>query len=289
MMVSLLTDAPKHNLALMKISAWHKANGDQVSLNMINTNADLTYGSWLYSQKYYADINGGSVFPDIRLDSKFEDMQPDYSLYPIDYSLGYTWRYCPRKCLFCIVPKQNNLKEHKSIWSFHDARFKKICLLNNNTFSDPQWLETFQEIWDANLKVVDENGYDLRLFDDQKADALYKTKWDGSLHFAWDLMENESAIIRGLKLVKNHNVVVYVLVGFNTTLEEDLYRCQKIHDFGFDPYVMPYNRGTKENRRFKRFIDTRMYRKYETITEAWLNYGVEMPEAKYHKGRSIIE
>ena len=256
----------------MKISAWHRANGDEISLNMINNGVDLTYGSWLWSHKYCADINGGSIYPDIKLDPKFEQMKPDYSLFPIDYSLGYTWQYCPNKCQFCIVPRQNNSKDHQSIWSFHNTKFRKICLLNNNTFSDPQWLETFQEIWDANLIVRDENGYDIRLLDEAKAEALHKTKWENKLHFAWDLVENEKHILKGLRLVKNRNVVVYVLVGFNSTLDEDLYRCQKISDLHFDPYVMPFNRGTKLNRAFKRFIDSRMYRKYKTLTEAWKEY-----------------
>jgi len=272
MNISLLTDAPVHNIALMKISAWHKANGDRVDLNMINTGADITYGSWLYEHTYCADINGGPVYPGVKLDDKFEQMKPDYDLYGLDYSIGYTWRYCPNCCEFCIVPQQGNTKEHHSIWDFHDSKFKKICLLNNNTFSDPQWLDTFQQIWDAKLKVIDQNGYDLRLLTEDKADALYKTKWDGYLHFAWDLMKNEAAILRGLSLVKNRNVVVYVLTGYNTTLDEDIYRCQKIHDFGFDPFIMPYNRGTKENRRFKRFIDLRAYRNHKTLTDAWRDY-----------------
>jgi len=274
MKISLLTDAPQHNLALMKISAWHKANGDIVNYNMLNTNADLTYGSWLFSQRHYADINGGSIFPNIELDSKFEG-KPDYDLFPIDYSLGYTWRYCPRKCEFCVVPKQHNTKEHRSIWAFHDAKFNKLCLLNNNTFSDPKWLDTFQEIWDAKLTVI-EHGFDIRLIDDEKAETLKKTTFEkGYVHFAWDLMNDERKVRQGLKLVRLYRIraMVYVLVGFNTTIEQDLHRCQIIHDFGFDPYIMPYNRGTKENRKFKRFIDTRVYRKYKTLQEAWNDYG----------------
>jgi hypothetical protein len=48
--------------------------------------------------------------------------------------------------------------EHHSIWEFHDSSRSKICLLNNNTFQDKRWKETFEEIWDANLSVIDENG-----------------------------------------------------------------------------------------------------------------------------------
>jgi len=274
MNINLVTDAKYHNLALMKLSTHHKQICNQVYLNGVG-NFDLTIGSWLFtwSQKGICDLEGGpGINPKIRLPFMYanKDIKPDYTLFNLDYSLGYTWSYCPRNCPFCIVPKQNNHKEHHSIWEFHDSKFKKICLLNNNTFSDPQWKETFEEIWDADLIVRDENGYDLRLMDDEKAQVLKKTKFDGYIHYAWDLMENEKAILNGLKLAPRG--IVYVLVGFNTTEEEDFYRCQKIHDLGHDPYVMPYNKGTLKLRKFKRFIDTRMYRKYKTIEEAWKEY-----------------
>lgn len=275
MRINLLTDAPKHNLALMKISAYHKMVGNTVKLNEPITGEGFTYGSWLFRVKYHSDITGGPAYnPQTRLNG-FEDIKPDYELYPNnDFSLGYTWSYCPRKCGFCCVPKQDNPKEHHSIWGFHDPKFQKICLLNNNTFSDPQWKETFEEIWDVGLVVCDENGYDLRLLDDEKAEALKRTKFDGQVHFAWDLMENERTIRRGLSLAKKYKLdaMVYVLIGYNTTPEEDLYRCQVINDMGFDPYPMPYNGGTRVDRAFKRFMCLRGYRKYKTLFEAWADY-----------------
>ena len=275
MNINLCTDAKKHNLALMKISAWHKANGDHIWLNGVGC-FDKTYGSWLFnfSRKSPCDVEGGpGIDPTIRLNG-FDSVRPDYDLYGLDFSLGYTWAWCPRKCPFCIVPKQNNPREHKSIWTFHDSRFKKICLLNNNTFSDPQWKETFEEIWDADLTVIDENGYDLRLLDDEKTDALHRTKWATPLHFAWDLIEDETAIIRGLGLLTKHHLRttsngVYVLIGYDTTREEDIHRCQVISDHGLTPYPMPYK---GKGRDFKRFINLHYYRKYPTIKEAWKDY-----------------
>lgn len=287
MRVNLLTDAPKHNLALMKISTYHKMHGDTVKLNEPITGEGLTYGSWLYKQLYYTDYAGGTSvsfsnngkpqwdYPEVKLPSAIQAQHPDYNLYPdTDFSLGYTWRYCPCQCAFCCVPKQDNAKEHHSIWDFHESKFKKICLLNNNTFSDPQWQETFEEIWDANLTICDENGYDLRLLDDEKAIALKRTKFDKQVHFAWDLMKDEQAIRQGLHLAKEHklNAMVYVLIGYDTTREEDLHRCQVINDMGFDPYPMPYNGGTKADRAFKRFICLRAYRQYKTLAIAWQDY-----------------
>ena len=146
MKINLITDAKYHNLALMKMATYHKQQGNHVYLNGVG-NFDLTIGSWLFdwSQKGICDLEGGpGIDPTIRLNG-YEQYKPDYDLFPIDYSLGFTWSYCPRKCPFCIVPKQNNPKEHHSIWEFHDSKFKKICLLNNNTFSDPHWKETLRK------------------------------------------------------------------------------------------------------------------------------------------------
>jgi hypothetical protein len=282
MKISLLTDAPKHNLALMYISAWYKKAHYTVNLNMPIIKADYTYASVLFEKNrklFIADKYGGPAFGKTEIPYQIKkdltSFKPDYDLYPHnDFSLGYTFRGCHRGCKFCKVPEIEDDFNHYSIWDFHDPKFKKICLLNNNTFFDPQWKETFEEIWGAKLSVIDENGYDLRLLNDEKADALKKTKWCGKLHFAWDRIQDESKIIRGLEILKAHkinNVHIYVLIGFDTSQDEDFFRCQKIVDFGFDPYVMPYNQSISE-KRFKRFIDTFMWRKYKTIKEAWWDY-----------------
>jgi hypothetical protein len=273
MRINLYTDAPKHNLALMKISAYHKAQGHEVTINMPIMPCDYSYASILYEKNintFNADMYGGPAFSGEFLIPSVDGLKPDYSLFPISYSLGYTFRPCFRRCGFCKVPKMTHPDtEHHSIWEFHNPQFTKICLLNNNTFFDKRWKETFEEIWDAKLTVIDENGYDLRLIDDEKANYLRKTKFQGRIHYAWDLMENESQVLRGLFTAPKGTV--YVLTGYNTTEEEDLYRVQKIIDFGHDPYIMPYHQN-KQEKRFKRFIDSFMWRKYKTVKEAWGNY-----------------
>ncbi len=279
MKISLLTDAPKHNLALMKISTMHKKNGDTVMLNAPIFPADYTYASILFEKnknQFIADEYGGPVFENSVLPFKMDDyFMPDYSLFNLKYSLGYTYRPCSNDCFFCKVPKFNHPDiDHHSIWEFHNPDFDTICLLNNNTFQDPQWKETFEEIWDEDLNVIDENGYDLRLLNDEKTAALKKTRFTSKLHFAWDRLHDEPLIIEGLKLLRKYKISgsrIYVLIGYNTTREEDIYRCQKIVEYKQDPYIMPYKR-TKPNRRFKRFIDSFMWRKYKTIQQAWCAY-----------------
>lgn len=280
MRITLLTDAPRHNLALMKLSAWHKVAGDEVLFNNEVFPSNYRYASILFDKNrnlFIADEYGGPAFPESKLMPEIEKLIPDYDLFGINCSLGYTFRPCWNDCGFCTVPKMNHPDiQHHSIWEFHDPRFEKICLLNNNTFQDPQWRETFEEIWDADLTVIDENGYDLRLLDDEKAAALKKTKWATPLHFAWDRMSDEPLIIEGLKLLKKHKLRstsngVYVLIGYNTTEAEDLHRCQIINDYGLTPYPMPYIR-TKYTKTFKRFINLHYYRSYKTIETAWRAY-----------------
>jgi hypothetical protein len=281
--ISLLSDAPKHNLALMKISTWHKNNDDTVRLNSPIVPADYTYASVLFERNkdlFNADEYGGPAFDDSMLHTDIEKMKPDYNLYYTNhFSIGYTFRPCWNSCHFCKVPKMNHPDtDHHSIWEFHDTRFNKICLLNNNTFLDPLWKETFEEIWDAKLSVIDENGYDLRLLDDEKADALHKTKWATPIHFAWDRMDDEPLVLHGLKMLQKHKLrttsnSVYILIGYNTTEAEDIYRCQRIDEYGLTPYPMPYVKNDY-TRKFKRFINLHYYRKYKTIEEAWRVYNV---------------
>ena len=283
MKVSLLTDAPKHNLALMKLSMWHIHRGDQVLLNSPLFPADKTYASVLFEENlkaFRADEYGGPAYVGRsgNLPEEVEIITPDYSLFGMDYSLGYTYRPCHRACDFCKVTQMEHPDtEHHSIWEFHNKYFDTICIMNNNTFMDPRWKETFEEVWDANLIVRDENGYDLRLLDDEKADALHRTRFHkDALHFAWDRMEDEAKIVNGLKLLTKHHLrgnshQVYVLIGYDTTEEEDLHRCQVIHDHGLTPYPMPYVKNDY-TRRFKRFMNLHYYREHATIESAWKDY-----------------
>jgi hypothetical protein len=281
MNIGLFTDAPKHNLALMKISTYHKERGDAVYFNFPLMPCDRTYLSLLFSDsvvsgRWYGDVVGGPAFSDrnVLLPADMERCAPDLDLFGVDYSIGYSFRPCYRNCEFCKVGTMAIPdSEHHSIFEFHDRTKRKICLLNNNTFMDSRWKETFEEIWSENLTVVDENGYDVRLVDEEKADALKKTKWSNKLHFAWDRMKDEAEVVRGATILRNHKVrgTFYVLVGYDTTEEEDIHRCQVLKDLGFDFYIMPYG-GTRQGKMFKRFVDLFMWRKYKTISEAWYNY-----------------
>jgi len=276
MNINLITDAPKHNLALMKISTYQKRIGNTVFLNSFKK-CDYSFVSLLFNKsigRLKGDVYGGPAILDSVLSNEVETCKPDYTLFNIDYSLGYSYRTCIRRCSFCKVPIMKHPdNDHHSIFEFHNINFNKICLLNNNTFADKYWKLTFEEILSENLIVVDENGYDVRLIDDEKASFLKQMTFANRIHFAWDRIKDEKEIIRGINILKKFKIhgTFYVLIGFDTTIEEDLHRCQVIKDNGFDIYIMPFTRNWYE-RSFKRFIDSFMWRKYKSMKDAWNDY-----------------
>ena len=280
MKISILTpDSKKPNLAAMKISAWHKQQKQKVELNFPLNKADFTYASVLFSwtPDPYADLIGGSKYPHIKLDLEIDNMKPDYSLYPdIDYSIGYTYKACPRTCEFCVVPKQNNDNKHYSIWTFHNPKFQKICLLNNNILADPYWRDTFKEIMEENLIYIDVSGIDLRFLTEESAIYILRIKIQGMLHSAWDFMEHEQEILRGINYLKEarfplYKLMTYVLIGFNTTHEEDLYRVNKLHSLGVKPFVMPLNKYDNYQKRFARWVNHKAI--FNSVK--WKDYGIK--------------
>ncbi len=279
MRINILTpDSKMPNLASMKISTYHKARGDEVMLDIPLMPADKTYASVLFewTHKPIADVLGGpGVDPSVRLPDEIETCKPDYTLYHgMDYSLGYTYRACHRGCGFCKVKDMNEPTDHRSIWTFHDPRFKKIALLNNNTFEDPRWKETFEEIWEAGLVLKDVSGFDARLINEEKATALARTRLDGQIHFAWDnLYKDELLVLCGLDAViraglKPHKIACYVLIGYDSTPDEDLYRVERLRQIGVDPFVMPFDKNDPYQRRFARWVNFKAIFK----SVAWKDY-----------------
>ena len=91
MKISLLTDCPKHNLALMKLSTYHKKAGDQVKLNMPLWPADYRYGSYIFENGIrFGDQERGGIGarPKVRLPEDIEKLMPDYTLFNLKHSLG---------------------------------------------------------------------------------------------------------------------------------------------------------------------------------------------------------
>lgn len=252
------------NLALMKISAQHKNRGDDVYLNHC-THPDKVYFSCVFKknkpnrewlEKLYPDskikIGGSGYDLNVKLNDEIEFLKPDYDLYPSTYSQGYTTRGCIRECPWCIVHKKEGIfKKHQHIQKFHDERFDTVMVMDNNWLADKEWfMDNTDYILDNNLKVI-EHGMDIRLLDGEIASRLNELKFPTYMKFAFDQKEDESNVLNGIGLLEDaginirQKVMFYVLSGFNTSFEEDVYRCNLLKKCNTNAFVMPYRKDYK--------------------------------------------
>lgn len=281
-MVIGLIDVDDHhfpNLALMKLSAWHKSQGDTVEWWWGWGKYDRVYMSKVFDDIYSPDveeplnaveiIKGGTGYSlDNRLPEEVEHIYPDYSLYPEltqDTAYGFLTRGCPRACPFCIVADKEGRRSVKVADLSEWWRGQKhIKLLDPNLLACPSHMELLGQLADSGAWVDVTQGLDARLLTEDNITALNKVKVK-LLHFAWDLMEQSDAVLRGLSLYARLGVLnererrVYVLTNYNTTAEEDLYRLYHLREMQFDPYVMIYDKphAPKEIRRLQRWVNNK--------------------------------
>lgn len=243
------------NIALMKISSYYKSLGHEIEWYDKNNQYDKVYVSKVFSwSKDAPQINnakevfyGGVAYGcDNKLPYEIEHSCPDYSLYPYvkNTAYGFLTRGCPRGCEFCnvqahqgkISKKVANLSE---FWSGE----KNIVLLDPNILACKNWKELFQQLIDSKAYVEFSQGLDIRLMTKEKAEMLNKIKVK-MLHFAWDQYEmNTFQKLKECRPYFKFNVRqlgVYMLVNFNTTLEQDLERIYKLRELGYTPYVMRF-------------------------------------------------
>jgi len=241
------------NLALMKLSAFHKRKGDDIFFNFPLQEADITYISKVFTWSKNLNLNlpnavygGIGINPEARLPEKVEHIMPDYSLYNLDFSMGYTSRGCPRKCPWCKIPSVwGEVKYWASIYEFWNKRHHKILLLDDNLLASPNWKETLSDLAKEKLLVDFNQGLDIRLADDEKAYYLSRVRTK-ILRFSFDHLSYERQVREGIKTLRRYmphkRLSFYVLVGFDgTTAEDALERMKILGGYGgIEVYPMVY-------------------------------------------------
>lgn len=273
-----LIDVDSHNfpnLALMKISAYHKANGDQVEMWNGLLHYDKVYMSKVFDDTYSKDIDtcinadeiikGGTGYDlQNKLPNEIEHLYPDYSLYGItDTAYGFLTRGCPRNCPFCIVAQKEGLKANKiaNLSEFWTGQ-KEIKLLDPNITASSDCEDLFQDLINSDVFVDFTQGIDIRCMTEKKAEMLNHIKLK-MLHFAWDNWEfstyEKLKYFRPLLKYDSRKLRVYVLTNFNTTHEQDLERIYKLRELEYDPYVMVFNKpkAPKQTKEMQRWVNNK--------------------------------
>jgi radical SAM superfamily enzyme YgiQ (UPF0313 family) len=256
------------NFALMKISSFHKKQGDKVDWHepMFDKNIDKVYASKIFNftddYNYYPDecevVKGGTGYEiSKRLPEEIESVKElDYSLYPdCDYSIQFYHRGCVNNCSFCVVREKEGYMHPVDPVELN-PNGKWIRVMDNNFFENPEWKFAVKHLKSCNQPVSFES-IDIRTITDEQLKILNTFKLHKQIHIAWDNVKQavDKKIENAIKYVKAYKFLVYVLIGYNSTPEEDLYRVERLRELKVDPFVMPYNKKDEYQRRFARWCN----------------------------------
>lgn len=286
-----LIDVDGHNfpnLALMRISAYHKAQGDNVEWWWGFGQYDRVYMSKVFSFSddvpdpinatevirggtgYCISLNedGIEVFDKAKNNSLPPEMEkcfPDYSIYPqYDFAVAMTSRGCPRGCSFCHVGAKEGRCAVKvaDVSDFWNGQ-KRIEVLDPNITACREKRDLFRQYRETGAQIVFNQGLDIRLLNDEDIADINAMRIK-DLHFAWDNpkddLEGKFKYFADNFRRKSNIGMVYVLTNFNSTMEENLYRIYTLRDLGYDPYVMVYDKqnAPKEIRRLQRWCNNKI-------------------------------
>lgn len=290
------------NLALMKISAYHKAQGDTVEWwsPIQTTSFDAIYSSKVFDftpENPYlpaSAIRGGTGYPDIpaerTLSEKIDNMFPDYSIYPkCDHAIGYLTRGCPNHCPWCIVPaKEGNIRPYRTWEQVIRPDSKKLVLMDNNILASDHGIRQLESLIGTSYKIDLNQGMDARLVNDHIASILARLKWIRFIRFSCDQIAQIEAIEQAARLLerygkKPYNLFVYLLV--TSDIQDAAYRVERLKQLkGISIYAQPERnekKGIIPNILQKEFAHRYIYGRCY-LNESWPEY-----LARHHEKRLL--
>lgn len=217
------------NYAIMKISAYHKSQGDNVEWWNPLYCYDRVYSSKVFdftpADPYLpADaIRGGTGYTDLPADNSLpgevDDMFPDYSIYPeCDYAIGYLTRGCPNNCRWCVVPrKEGKISPYRKWQDIVRGDTDKLVLMDNNILACDYGISQLEGLAGSGYRIDLNQGMDARLVDDRIADILSRISWIRFIRFSCDQKSQVEPVRKAIGLLGRHGVrpyriFIYILV-----------------------------------------------------------------------------
>lgn len=232
MRVGLVAVDSKHpNLALMKISAYHKNNGDHVEWLDSDSRYDIVYMSKIFN--YTPDFDGaihadrilkGGTGYDIhsRLPEEMEFVTPDYSIYPdIDdkTAYGFLTRGCPNKCKWCVVPrKEGPVRPYMDVEDVATDGRNKLVLMDNNILACEYGLQQIAKIADRGYRVDFNQALDARLVTEDVAKLLARVRWLNQIRFGCDTPKQIQECEAAMRMIDHYrgkpaSYLMYTMIG----------------------------------------------------------------------------
>lgn len=288
-------DGSLPNLALMKLAHWHRSKGDeviftrQIERDLFEPQYDVVCGSAIFKfsqlrlmqfqKQWPGAIVGGTGTPYSHTVEELigvEHEHYDYSGYDVDYSMGFTQRGCRLACKFCEVPKKEgkprSMNTIADIWR-GGKHAKKLHLLDNDFFGNPDWRARVAEIREGKFRVCMSQGINVRLIDEEAAAALATIEYrdtkfqERRLYTAWDNIGDERIFFRGVDMLEAAGVppkhlMAYMLCGYDKaeTWDRIWHRFQRMTERGIAPYPMVFDKARKDLVAFQRWVVTGLYR-----------------------------
>lgn len=278
------------NYALMKLSTYHKARGDEVKWWIAGNEYDKVYSSKVFDFTAANPllpkdtIRGGTGYKDLPIDQKLPDevdsCYPDYSIYPnCDYAIGYLTRGCIRNCPWCVVPaKEGGIKPYNRWQDVVRRDTQKLTLLDNNILACEHGIEQLAELSETKYKLDLNQGMDARLVTAEVAKILAGIRWQRFIRFSCDRKEQLESVERTIDLLgsfgaKPYKIFIYLLVCKD--VDDAAFRAERLKKYkSINLYAQPERNAAlgiipnKEQKDFSaRYLYGGLYRK-----ETWAEY-----------------
>ena len=283
MKIGIIDIEPKIlNTAYMQIACYYKRQGASVEWwspkeqPIMYRLFHVVFCSSLFDYTAKSDIPGdvicGGTGYDVhsRLSREMENCDLDYSIYP-DCRKSYLWfsRGCPRKCPWCVVPDKEGQIRPVTVKNLN-PHGESVVICDNNFFANPEWEEAINYLQSLKLPC-DFQGIDVRDITKEQAYSLYRLRHYKQIKFAWDVPDDEEKVLAGIRLlvkyIRPYRLMCYVLIGFNTSEEQDLHRVETLRALGIDPFVMPYDKKDLYQRSLARYVNNKAIFKKVTWTD----------------------